>query len=56
MLGPQELAAEGDEVDVRAVQHQLDPHQHAQGVPLRRHADRAGDEQHGADGQVSAKR
>ena len=48
----QELAAEGDEVDVRPVEHQLDSHQHAQGVALGRHADGAGDEQHGPDRQV----
>ena len=49
---PQERAAEGDEVEIGPVQHQLDSHQDAQGVPLGRHANCPGDEQHRPGNQV----
>ena len=37
--------AEGDEIQVGAVEHQFDAHQHPDGVPLDRHADHAADEE-----------
>ena len=43
---------EGDEVDVGPVEHQLDAHEHADGVALGRHADDAADEQQRAEQQV----
>ena len=50
------VSREGDEVDVRAVEHQFDAHQHADAVPLGRHADHAADEQHRADHQKQIER
>jgi hypothetical protein len=51
-IGLQKLAPQRDEVDVRTIQDQLDPHQHAQRVPLDGHADDAACKHDGADNHV----
>src|SRR5262249_24764903 len=44
--------AESNEIQVRAIEHKLDTHQHADRVALGRHAESAANEQHSADDEV----